>query len=656
MKLHSNYLKFVLIVLLTGVCSSWHNTIYAQKDKANDLLDLDINELLNIEVSTASKSLEKLNNAPGVITVISREEINSFAESTLGDILNKVVSVSLLSANIFEDNVLDIRGQSFTPYNNHTLFLVNGRPIRDPISGGLNNTLLNSFPIQIIERIEVVRGPGSVLYGSCAYSGVINIITLEPEDESVISGFELKYGNFKTYEINAYASIKKEDLTTSIGLSNFTTNGETHSFTDYLGIDSSASFWRQTYGIFTNIDYKQLRLNAGIFDFHPYSLGGIDNSWSKEWADKEHHTTYFTDLEYEIMLLDKHRANVNLTHNRHTWHTDGGRIMRADDIQGELTLRLILTDKTNLLLGGTVGTEEHKSDYFYDGGSAYGSMYFQADYQPTEKFKFIAGLQYNIIANIKGNASPRAGIIYNVNEAFGVKLLYGQAFRKAYPLETSLNIPQILGNKYLQPEIIKTAEGQLFYTKENFQASATIYYSHLSDIIYREIYDDTLGYVQYVNGLKHDYWGIEFESKYNPTEKLLFILSLNYQENQDYNKIKNASLHPNLMIKGGVIFTQKNLKIGIYNSFFGEPTQVSAVNPNVMEINKKPGSYNLLSAKISCNLEDITRLDHSFIIFMEGENLLNQDIRYPEFTSKGVNSLLPLNSSYKIRGGISIQF
>lgn len=628
----------------------------AQEGTAEQLLDLPINELLDIKVTTASKSAEDITDAPGIVTVITRQEIQAFAESNLGDILNRAVSTSLLSANIFEKNIIDIRGQSFTPYNNHTLFLINGRPIRDPISGGLNNSLLNTFPTQTIERIEIVRGPGSVLYGSCAYSGVVNIITLEQENESTLTGFELKYGSFNTFEINAFTSIAKKDLQATIGLNNNITDGETFSFVDYNGVDSSANFWKQSYGLFTNISYKDFRLNAGIFDFHPYSLGGVDNAWSQDWADKEHHISYFTDLGYEKKFLEKHRANLNLTNNRHTWHTDRGKLMRATDIQGEITIRLDLGEKTNLLMGGIVGAEEHKSDYFFDGRSSYGSLYFQADYKLTEKIKLIAGLQYNKIQDIAGNTSPRAGLIFDITNTTGIKLLYGQAFRKAYPLETSFNIPQLLGNRYLKPEIIRTSEAQLYINREKYQTSLTIFYSHLSDIIYREIYDDSTGFVQYVNGLKHDFWGAEFEFKYTPTKKILILFSANYQENKDYNEIRNASLHPNLMIKGGVIYTGNAIKIGVYNSYFGEPTQVSVINPNVMEVNKKPSGYSLLSAKISYNLRDIINIDNDFNLFLEGQNLMNHDVRYPEFTTKGLNSLIPLTNSFQIRGGIALEF
>ena len=72
--------------------------------------------------------------------------------------------------------------------------LLNGRPVRESMEGGITSEMFESFPIGIIERIEVVRGPGSVLYGSDAFSGVINIIT---EDVGKIGGSVSGLGGIK---------------------------------------------------------------------------------------------------------------------------------------------------------------------------------------------------------------------------------------------------------------------------------------------------------------------------------------------------------------------------------------------------------------------------------------------------------------------------
>ena len=144
-----------------------NQNIFSQEDTltVDEMLDISFSDLLEMDVSVASKSLESINDATGIITVISKKEIEGYASNNLGDILNRITGVIKLSANVFENNELAFRGQTFTPYDNHTLILLNGRPIRDPNSGGLNSTIYTSFPISIIDHIEIIRGPGSVLFG-----------------------------------------------------------------------------------------------------------------------------------------------------------------------------------------------------------------------------------------------------------------------------------------------------------------------------------------------------------------------------------------------------------------------------------------------------------------------------------------------------------
>ncbi|MBI9064857.1 MAG: TonB-dependent receptor [Marinilabiliaceae bacterium] len=650
-----NGFKSLLIKALLLCAFSLQTTVLcAQENDIRTLLEMSLEDLMKLEVTIASKTSESITEAPGIVSVISRKEIESFAESNLGDILNRVVSTSFLSANILTKNSVAFRGQSFTPYNNHTLFLMNGRPIRDPISGGLNAALLTTFPVNAIDRIEIIRGPGSVLYGSCAYSGVVNLITREFGDDNSVVGGEVKAGSFGTREANAHAFVKKDDFNVTVGFKNYFTDGPEFEFIDYLGVDNEQKFWEKGSGVFANAKYKDFSFNFGLLDYKPYSLGGVDNSWSDDWGDKEQHTSYFTDFGFVQSFGDRATLNVNLTSNRHTWHTDYGKVMEASDIMGEVNFLWTPLANLNIVVGGIYGQQEHLSDYFFDGSQSYVAFYMQGDYYLNPTLKAIVGLQYNNVwlkskdlldAPVKSNTynySPRVGLIQNITGEAGVKLLYGQAFRKPYPLETSFNIPQLLGNHELDPELITTWEGQLFYNHSKYQLALTGYYSQMKDMIFRTPYSE-VG-VQYVNGLKHQFWGIEYESKLRLGQNFLVLLSGNYQENKDEDNLSNAALHPNLMVKGGVIYSRKALDIGVYNSYFGKPHPVSIVNPEVNAWNPDAEAHSLLSFKVAYDLATLIHKDYQLKIAVSGQNILNSDVQYPEFTTKGVNTLLPLRS------------
>jgi outer membrane receptor for ferrienterochelin and colicins len=153
---------------------------------------------LNIKVTTASKTEEKLSDAPGVISVVTRDEMERFGARTLKDVLMRMPSFALSSMYMTDRSSVSIRGDQLGVTASHILLLINGRPVREAIEGGIKSEMYESFPVASIDRIEVIRGPGSVLYGSNAFSGVINVITKKASEnraEVSLNGGLPKEGN-----------------------------------------------------------------------------------------------------------------------------------------------------------------------------------------------------------------------------------------------------------------------------------------------------------------------------------------------------------------------------------------------------------------------------------------------------------------------------
>ncbi len=227
----------VLLALALGLTPAG---LAAQEPAEESYLGMSLEELLETRVVTPSKRSEGIGDAPGIISIVSRQEIAGFAALNLGQVLNRVTGAAYLTANVFSDNVVSLRGASTTPYNNHVLILLNGRPVRDPISGGLNSALLAAFPLRSIERIEIIRGPGSVLYGSCAYAGVINIITRSATQPGVGVEVELGYGSQGTLNQSLSADFTHGDLQGQLGLARLDDTGPEYQFADYAGVQDAA--------------------------------------------------------------------------------------------------------------------------------------------------------------------------------------------------------------------------------------------------------------------------------------------------------------------------------------------------------------------------------------------------------------------------------
>src|SRR5205814_1297045 len=107
--------------------------------------------------------------------------------------------------------------------NSHVLFLLNGRPVRESVYGGLDIPFLLAFPVETIERVEVVRGPGSVLYGSNAFTGIINVITkaATKSEGQVQAG----YGSFETTKLGASGGTNGADFNINGGVNHYKTHG-----------------------------------------------------------------------------------------------------------------------------------------------------------------------------------------------------------------------------------------------------------------------------------------------------------------------------------------------------------------------------------------------------------------------------------------------
>ena len=663
----------ILLVSALGILAptpAWSQA--TEGDSLKELL-----ELLNTKVTVASKSAESLNAAPGIITVVTRPEIEGFAAQNLGQVLNRVVGMALLSPDIFPNQSLVIRGQETTPYNNHVLVLLNGRPMRDPITGGLNGSYWNAFPISAVEKLEIIRGPGSVLYGSCAYSGVVNIVTRTREEEGVGGQITLGTGSYQAAQRSGHVQLRMGDFKGIVGISQFRDLGAEASFTDYNGTLGSGRFFQRNLGLMAHLEYSGLTLNAYHGNYDPYTLEGSSEAWDPN-VKSQQITTHF-DLGYSRELNAVVSLGANLTYNQTDWYTGERTVTSTPAFQqaftgGDATLFEVMAKikplaGLNIIVGGggeKASWGKAKNPFYWGpslvipGDQKSTFLYAQADYR-IQMVKLIGGLQYNKLENIDGNISPRLGVIADFTPELGAKLLYSTAFRKGYPNETGFNVSVFRGNPLLQPETISTIEAQVFYQTPKAQASLTYYQSKMKDIVTRKFFaidppppSGPPFYLQYLNGGSWDYSGFEAEGRISVTPRVLVTGSLSYQTNENEAGVKNATLHPNLMAKAGVLYTGSRWTLSLFDAYFGKPKPTTLVNPGSAMVNKEPEAYHLVSAKVGWKAMETAKTQVK--LALEGNNLAGTDIRYPDYPNKSVNSLIPISSGRTWSASITVIF
>ena len=182
-----------------------------------DIEQLDLEELLNPTVSTATKSVRTLEQTPAIVTVFRRDDINRLGARQLIDLLRFVPGFYEVSSPL-ERNIA-IRGvHAASPY--HFVVLLDGMPVNDFL---FSSSSPESFSLEYADRVEIIRGPGSAIYGANALMGVVNIITArDPDGEHAHAGVSVGTQN-----------ALRTDLGFSVGL-----GGK-------RSVQGAASFWRQ---------------------------------------------------------------------------------------------------------------------------------------------------------------------------------------------------------------------------------------------------------------------------------------------------------------------------------------------------------------------------------------------------------------------------
>ena len=171
--------KVLLLFLICMAAQAWSDDEGQSPKPAEDLTKMSIEDLLNVEVTTASKKAQFLTDVPAAIYVITSEDIRRSGATSVPDLLRMVpgVQVAQIDANKWAISIRGFNGR----YANKLLVLIDGRSVYTPLFSGVYWDVQDVM-LEDVERIEVIRGPGGSLWGANAVNGIINIITKHAKD------------------------------------------------------------------------------------------------------------------------------------------------------------------------------------------------------------------------------------------------------------------------------------------------------------------------------------------------------------------------------------------------------------------------------------------------------------------------------------------
>jgi outer membrane receptor for ferrienterochelin and colicin len=614
---------------------------------------MDIDSLLNTKVTTASKFSEKISDAAGVVSVVTQDDLQRFGGTTLLEVLERVSGLNVSSTFLGDRSLIAVRGDQTRANAGHILILINGRPVREILEGGVSSDILESFPIDTLERIEVVKGPGSVLYGSDAFSGVINLIT--------------KKAKGKDFRVSAAGGAAGERTGTERilfekGALSIVEGGQYHNWPDWniteKAVSASGAVTAQNAILRDDGTGGYLGINYKGLSFMSSYTGQEAPSFVRGIVGDTRLKRGFSDLGYSLRASAKWRMTFDITYSRSVMDAPDYPTIHRDSYEGDLEWTNFVTFSENdrLTFGTAYNHIEGLETYFgvtpnlidARGSRNAGEGYIQFEHRLTDTLKLIGGAQANKIGAIAVNVVPRGGVLWNPSNHITAKILYGGAYNAPSLDETLLNHPGLKGNPNLTPEKVGTFDAQISYRTNRIQVSADYFNSRQTGLIIQN--GAVLPAVYYNDPVPVHFQGGEAESKFYLGREWFLIGSALYQFNDSGSGAKNLSPSPAAVAKAGISYqSAKGVTASLFDAW------QSKIAGYQSTLNPPADAFHSFSAHARYDLSKRwLKLDsRGFAFFVNGDDLLNKPIWLPALGS-GTANTLPVTRGRTVSFGIEV--
>lgn len=513
----------------------------------SDLLDTSIEDLMKIEIDSvygASKFKQKITEAPASVTIITSEEIRKYGYRTLADILRNVRDFYIT----YDRNYSYVGVRGYGPpgdYNSRVALLVDGHRLNDNI---FDQALLGTeFPVDVdlIDRVEVIRGPNSSLYVASAFLGVINVVTKRGGDAKGVSlAAEMaSYGAYKGRI--SYGNKFSNGLELLLSGSFYDSNGQDRLVFKEFNNSSTNN------GIAVNADEDEFHQVFGLASWGRFTLHGVYGSRDKgiptgsfgavfnDTGSRTIDARGYLDLQYDRDLGRGWHLTSRTYYDQYNYdgtyvydYSDSGgpsRVLNKDSARGkwwgeEVTLSKQVFNKHRLSIGS-----EYRDNFQQDQvnldllpftpylsdqrTSNIFSLYAQDEIRLRKNLVLSLGLRHDHYSTFGGTTNPRAALIYSPREKTAIKFLYGQAFRAPNMYELFYSAPGNEANPSLRPETVKTMELVWEeYFAHRFRMSVSGFYYPIHGLIGESV-DPANGNSFFTNAGTLDIRGLDFALK-----------------------------------------------------------------------------------------------------------------------------------------------
>jgi outer membrane receptor protein involved in Fe transport len=428
------------------------------------------------EVTAASRSTEGVDDAPSSVSIIPERELKALKYPTIVEALRGVPGV--YSWNDRSYQAIGFRGLGrLGGYGNRVLVLVDGHPLNDDWLGSSYVGYDARVGLEDVERIEVVRGPGSVLYGTNAFSGVVNVVTRKPTQKGGEIGLSTAESGVARGRVRANVPLGKDaGLWTSAAIARG--NGRNLYFPELdqtaRGADGFAAgtlegrYYRKWLSVAWYLQSHHKRLPTGEYETllgdprteQTDSRGSLELKAEPRWSDV---LTTMTRLHANHYRFDGGYARLP---------ADGG--LERDTFRGSwVGAEQRVELRPNEAWKVTVGAEgqlhvqvkeraRDESGSFLDDQHPFqvGAAYALVDVKPNDRLHVSAGARLDAYSTFGRSLNPRAALVFKPYAAGNSKLMLGRAFRAPSVYELYYNdggFTQIQ-SPHIGPESIYSAE------------------------------------------------------------------------------------------------------------------------------------------------------------------------------------------------------
>ena len=479
--------------------------------------DLSLSQLLDVSV-VSSKRSESTADAPSSITVLTAERIAALGLKTLNDVLQLVPGFDVRRSRE-QVQLITVRGVT-SELNEHLLIMIDGVRLGTLYEGGAGKDV-RQISLTDVQRIEIIRGPGSALYGTGAFAAVVSVITKKGSDTK---------GIHVTGEVGSYGTAVA-DVTAGQKFGDFNLNGhfgyaESHGETFFIAQDDA--------GISGNIrdPYKEFsgNLKLGYRDIleltvnlsHQVNSAFITtgdvmdaNSYGKAtWivTSLDHHHDFSKTLTWQTKLFtayhqrgpsvallwppglqpsgkfpDGQYGHPYLTDMRHGLDTyvSYAPIQNMTLIAGAAA-ELSTTSNQDHVSNGPDYTGIPATTFYTTPNRTVLAGYAQGDYRFFKGLKLTAGVRYDHYNDFGGTTNPRVALVYNYRDKAWAKALFARAFRAPNYRELHATTPTLTGNPNSKAETIMTGELVFgFAPWRQLAATVSLFDSQVTNLIFK---------------------------------------------------------------------------------------------------------------------------------------------------------------------------